>query len=167
VARFMATAEGRGKATSRLGSESFGATGTAGTWSVRGEARAFMGPAPGQGTGGDHVESLRLVLQALRDSGGKAHGGVQPSGYALTVWDGTEREALAMTGAHGPHAAVAARLVAAVRLLTEALNAAGPSYPALPRLAQAKRTALAALADLDALGNVIDKAAAKAAKGAT
>jgi hypothetical protein len=97
MARFLAFCEGRGRPVSRTGSENFGAKASTGTWRVRAQVEA----ATYRHAGGA-FDCLSLELQALTDSGGKAHGGVRPHGMPLLLWSGTEAEALDLAGANGP-----------------------------------------------------------------
>jgi hypothetical protein len=122
---FLATAEGRGRPITKTGNPKTGARAMAGTWNVRGEVRAFRS-SPG-GVDANHL-SLTLqplgptLLRSLRPGSAE----VGPRGDALTLWTGTEAEALLMAERGQSHAKAAALAALALRIACASWNAMPP-----------------------------------------
>lgn len=143
MSTFLSTAEGRGKTLIRHGSPKTGARGTAGTWRVQAEAGAFWeDPAMG-GRGA----MLALRLQPMHD--GRARGlPAEPMGDALTLWTGTEAEAL-LIAERWQSALKAAVLAQAslrlARMARDALPGEWAGGPAWQRLEGSEASLLSAL----------------------
>jgi hypothetical protein len=123
VSATLAFCTGGGRRMTRRGQPRTGSVGGAQTWEVCAEGGAWMGTAPAveplsrDPSGSLEVPRLRLTLRTECEGAPKCASPGHLKGCAVDVWGGTEWEALAMTGAHGPAYQAKALRAAANRLL--------------------------------------------------